>query len=74
MKEIFNINKKASEETGPMVVAQIEEINSLIQYILSKKEIMSSNAAPWVLEHISTALDDIREIELFIKSIENKNE
>jgi len=68
MKRIFNICKKASEDGGGMAIQQARELASLCRELEQLEGMLSDNADPWVIEHLSTALDDIREVTSFIRS------
>lgn len=68
MREVFNLNKIAEFNAGGMTKNQIEEIKSIASELSSLEGMLADNSDPWVIEHLSTALDDLREVLGFIKS------
>lgn len=68
MREVFNLNKISSEQAGEMTTAQIEEIKSIASELASLEGLIADNSDTWVVEHLSTTLDDLREVLGFIKS------
>jgi hypothetical protein len=69
-KNIFNlINKQASSEgAGDMTKQSIMDINSLSMEISNLEEILADNSDPWVIDHLATAVDDLREVVNFLRS------
>jgi hypothetical protein len=69
-KKIFNLTDKqaSSEGTGDMTKQYIMDINSLSMEISNLEEILADNSDPWVIDHLATAVDDLREVVNFLKS------
>ncbi len=73
-RKIFELKKKASEDAQAMTRQYGTDLVALAREMENLEGMLADNSDPWVIDHLATAIDDLREVVNFLRSRKENNE